>query len=168
MSHPSDQVRRANQLPGIRLGKGPCRFIRFLKFKCGRPHRHPIVIRGDPQQLEPRFGAVEGLSYPSAFFGAGAIPATERKTIVNSHGDICRKYVFLHIAKTRYETSRSIWKVRRSLNAELPWGTGAKDQPWFWTITAREIPPSVHNRGYSATREQAMADFKTRWAASIN
>jgi alkylated DNA nucleotide flippase Atl1 len=43
-----------------------------------------------------------------------------------------------------------------------------KDLPWFWTITAREIPPSVHNRGYSATREQAMADFKTRWLASIN
>jgi hypothetical protein len=41
-----------------------------------------------------------------------------------------------------------------------------KDLPWFWTITAREIPPSVYNRGYSATREQAMADFKTRWAAT--
>jgi hypothetical protein len=38
-----------------------------------------------------------------------------------------------------------------------------KDQPWFWTITAREIPPSVHNRGYSATREQAMVDFKKQW-----
>jgi hypothetical protein len=42
------------------------------------------------------------------------------------------------------------------------------DKPWFWTITAREIPPSVHNRGYSATREQAMAEFKTRWAATTN
>jgi len=21
-----------------------------------------------------------------------------------------------------------------------------EDQPWFWTITAREIPPSVHNQ----------------------
>jgi hypothetical protein len=41
-----------------------------------------------------------------------------------------------------------------------------KDQPWFWTITARKIPPSVYNRGYSATREQAMADFKMRWAAT--
>jgi hypothetical protein len=37
-----------------------------------------------------------------------------------------------------------------------------------WTITAREIPESVHNRGYSATREQAMIDFKARWLASIN
>jgi hypothetical protein len=39
-----------------------------------------------------------------------------------------------------------------------------KDHPWFWTITAREIPPSVHNRGCSATREQAMADFKKQWS----
>jgi hypothetical protein len=39
-----------------------------------------------------------------------------------------------------------------------------KDRPWFWTITAREISPSVHNRGYSATREQAMADFKKQWS----
>jgi hypothetical protein len=38
----------------------------------------------------------------------------------------------------------------------------------FWTITAREIPPSVHNRGYSATREQAMADFKMRWARAAD
>jgi len=35
-----------------------------------------------------------------------------------------------------------------------------KDTLWFWTIVAREIPSSIHNRGYSATREQAMADFK--------
>jgi hypothetical protein len=42
-----------------------------------------------------------------------------------------------------------------------------KDKPWFWTITAREIPPSGYNCGYSATREQAMADFKMRWAATM-
>ena len=30
-------------------------------------------------------------------------------------------------------------------------------QPWFWTITAREQPPSVYNHdGYAASREQAM------------
>jgi hypothetical protein len=43
-----------------------------------------------------------------------------------------------------------------------------KDLPWFWTITARGIPPSVHNRGYSVTREPAMVDFKMRWAATTN
>ena len=35
--------------------------------------------------------------------------------------------------------------------------------PWFWTITAREHPPSIHSRGYCATREQAMEHFKTQW-----
>ena len=33
----------------------------------------------------------------------------------------------------------------------------------FWTISARERAPSIYNRGYSATREQAMTDFKKRW-----
>jgi hypothetical protein len=27
-------------------------------------------------------------------------------------------------------------------------------------------PPVSHNRGYSTTREHAMADFKARWAAT--
>jgi hypothetical protein len=33
-------------------------------------------------------------------------------------------------------------------------------RPWFWTITAPDILPSIDKRGYSATREQSMADFK--------
>jgi hypothetical protein len=37
---------------------------------------------------------------------------------------------------------------------------------WFWTITAPDIPPSIDKRGYSATREEAMVVFKTRWAAT--
>ena len=81
---------------GIRLGEGPCQFVRLLKFKCGGPHRHLIVIGRNPQQLELGFGTVEGVSYPSAFFGAVAIPATKRNAL-NSHGDVCCKYVFLHI-----------------------------------------------------------------------
>jgi hypothetical protein len=36
-------------------------------------------------------------------------------------------------------------------------------QPWFWTITSREQPPSVYNRGYAASREQAMRYFKARY-----
>ena len=38
-----------------------------------------------------------------------------------------------------------------------------EDQPWYWTITAREQPTSVYNRGYAASREQAMRYFKARY-----
>ncbi|MFZ3251918.1 MAG: hypothetical protein WA214_23865 [Pseudolabrys sp.] len=36
------------------------------------------------------------------------------------------------------------------------------DSAWFWTITAHGREPSIYDRGYSATREQAMADFKAQ------
>ena len=54
------------------------------------------------------------------------------------------------------EVDRCIGRI--FLSAQAPQG-----RPWFWTITAREHPPSIHSRGYSATREQAMADFKKQW-----
>jgi len=38
----------------------------------------------------------------------------------------------------------------------------ATETPWFWTITAR-VPNSMQDRGYAASREEAMADFKARW-----
>jgi hypothetical protein len=37
-----------------------------------------------------------------------------------------------------------------------------RGHPWLWMITAR-VPQSMHDRGYAASREQAMADFKARW-----
>jgi hypothetical protein len=38
------------------------------------------------------------------------------------------------------------------------------ETPWFWTITAR-VPNTMHDRGYAASHEQGMADFKARWTA---
>jgi len=34
---------------------------------------------------------------------------------------------------------------------------------WFWTITDMNFPASTDNKGYCATREEAMAAFRTRW-----
>ena len=36
------------------------------------------------------------------------------------------------------------------------------DHRWFWTITVR-VPQSAYDRGYAASREEAMAAFKARW-----
>jgi hypothetical protein len=36
-----------------------------------------------------------------------------------------------------------------------------KDRPWFWTFS--RFPQKPTERGYSATREDAMADFKVAW-----
>jgi hypothetical protein len=47
------------------------------------------------------------------------------------------------------------------LSVQAPQG-----RPWFWTITAMDYPPTIHSRGYSATREQAMMDFKAQWTGA--
>jgi hypothetical protein len=39
------------------------------------------------------------------------------------------------------------------------------DRPWFWTITDPDRIPSIYNRGYCRTREEAMAHFKARLSA---
>ena len=39
---------------------------------------------------------------------------------------------------------------------------GPQGMPWFWTITAR--PESTQNRGYAVSCEQAMREFRARWA----
>ncbi len=38
----------------------------------------------------------------------------------------------------------------------------SRDTPWFWTITVR-APQKLTERGYTATRAEAMAAFKTAW-----
>jgi hypothetical protein len=40
--------------------------------------------------------------------------------------------------------------------------TGVEGMPWLWEITAR--PESTQNRGYAVSCEQAMREFKARWA----
>jgi hypothetical protein len=38
-------------------------------------------------------------------------------------------------------------------------------KPWFWTIFVGDTHISAVDRGYAATREQALADFDALWLA---
>ena len=38
-----------------------------------------------------------------------------------------------------------------------------EDKSWFWTIFVGVAPGIVCDRGYAATREQAIADFEAEW-----
>jgi hypothetical protein len=54
------------------------------------------------------------------------------------------------------DASRVIGRIM--LHPQAPEG-----RPWFWTITASEYPRTINSRGYSPTREGAMADIEGQW-----
>ncbi len=54
-----------------------------------------------------------------------------------------------------YDGERHIGRIMR--HPQAPEG-----RPWFWTITAR-LPQYPQDRGYAASRERAMAEFKAAW-----
>ncbi len=54
-----------------------------------------------------------------------------------------------------FDGDRHIGRIMRTPQAP-------EGRPWFWSITGR-VPEYPQDRGYAASREQAMADFKAAW-----
>jgi hypothetical protein len=53
-------------------------------------------------------------------------------------------------------------EYRHTIGRILWTHAASRETPWFWTITAR-WPQNPYDRGYAATREEAMAAFKAAW-----
>jgi alkylated DNA nucleotide flippase Atl1 len=58
--------------------------------------------------------------------------------------------------------SFAVFDGERCVGHIMRTGQSPQGKPWFWTIFAHGVP-SMPDRGYAATREQAMADFESEW-----
>lgn len=77
-----------------------------------------------------------------------------------------QKLILVHATSGRPATAdydilddkgRVVGRVIRAANSP-------KEQPWFWTVTERAMRVPTE-RGYAATREEAMAAFRRAWLA---
>jgi hypothetical protein len=77
-----------------------------------------------------------------------------------------QKLILVHAASGRRTSDDyDIWDDKgRVVGRVLRAANSPKEQPWFWIVTERAMRVPA-DRGYTATREEAMAAFRRVWLA---
>jgi hypothetical protein len=77
-----------------------------------------------------------------------------------------QKLILVHATSGRPTTDDyDIWDDKgRVVGRVFRAANSPKEQPWFWTVTERAMRVPT-DRGYTATREEAMAAFRRVWLA---
>ena len=78
------------------------------------------------------------------------------------------KLILVHASKSRpsgkwTDDDYDVWDWNAKVVGRIFLATAApQGRSWFWTITVR-LPQCPTVRGYAATREEAMEEFKRAW-----
>ncbi len=78
---------------------------------------------------------------------------------------MARNFILVHASDRLATDDYDIWDDKgRVVGRVVRAGNSPKGQPWFWTVTERAMRLPA-DRGYAATREEAMAAFRRAWLA---
>ena len=78
------------------------------------------------------------------------------------------KLILVHVSKSRpsgkwSDDDYDVWDANAKVVGRIfrVVTTAPQGRPWFWTFT--RAPQRATDRGYAATREKAMEEFKRAW-----
>jgi hypothetical protein len=72
------------------------------------------------------------------------------------------RHLFCFVSSGNIDDFEVLDADRKPVGRILRTYAASRSTPWFWSITAG-APNTMQDRGYAASREAAMADFKAAW-----